>query len=174
MTKPRFALARERAEKLLRDQGLHEPPVPVEHLAVAAGAVVRLEPFGPASGMSGALIRLPGAQPIIGVNASDSGERQRFTIAHELGHLFLHDDELHVDTRIYLRSGRSSEAVDVKEIEANQFASNLLMPAFMLEPDLAEKGRFDLDDTARELATRYGVSVQAMTFRLAKFVEWGL
>jgi Zn-dependent peptidase ImmA (M78 family)/DNA-binding XRE family transcriptional regulator len=56
-------------------------------------------------------------RPIIVFSQTDPGDRQRFTIAHELGHLLLHsplrDDELDADTA---------------EKEANRFAGALLLP----------------------------------------------
>ena len=62
---------------------------------------------------------------IIYVNDGDSIGRRRFTIAHELGHWFLHKPELNDDIRIMVdfRNGKSNS----KEAEANYFASELLM-----------------------------------------------
>jgi Zn-dependent peptidase ImmA (M78 family) len=62
------------------------------------------------------------------VNHFDSLNRKRFTVAHELGHYFCHRDELiegivdGVDT--LNRDGK----IDPMEIEANNFAANILMP----------------------------------------------
>ncbi len=67
-------------------------------------------------------------QVSICVNQLDSLNRKRFTIAHELGHYFLHSDKLKsgiidgVDT--LNRDGRA----DPIEYEANKFAADLLMP----------------------------------------------
>jgi Zn-dependent peptidase ImmA (M78 family) len=109
---------------------------------------------------------------IIGVNSNHPPNRKNFTIAHELGHYLLHDvDEIHVDRqfKVRLRSKASSEGFDVAEKEANLFAAELLMPAHLLEEDIEEVDVMDLDDESfiQEMANRYGVSAQAMTFRLA-------
>ena len=110
---------------------------------------------------------------IIGVNATHHRNRQRFTIAHELGHYLLHAGEpVHVDKanvayRINRRDEQSASGQDDSEREANLFAAELLMPARFLEKDVAAKGIDLLDDTAvNELANKYGVSAQALTFRL--------
>ena len=107
---------------------------------------------------------------MIGINQDQATVRKRFTIAHELGHLLLHEHSLvHVDSgfRVRLRSGQSSEGTDRDEMEANRFAAELLMPIEFLQADL-EKQEFDLADDSqlRALANRYGVSTQALAIRL--------
>ena len=158
---------RDAAEELLRRCKVDRPPVPVERLARRVGAEVRYEPLE--SDLSGMLFREEG-RTIIGVNALHPKSRQRFTIAHELAHLELHERSgIHVDHKfpIHVRDELSSQAVDLEEIEANSFAAELLMPAAMLEDDLAEYALdYEDEDLARRLASRYQVSLQAMAFRL--------
>lgn len=109
---------------------------------------------------------------IIGVNSTESEQRQRFTIAHELGHLFLHNtNTINYDKGgiMMFRDGHSSQGLDIKEIEANQFAAELLMPEDKIREDLIEEGSFDLinaDGFIKKLATKYNVSEQAMSIRL--------
>ena len=107
---------------------------------------------------------------VIGINSCHSPQRQRFTIAHEIGHLLLHADEnLHVDKNfpIGLRSKRPSNLVDEKEIEANQFAAALLMPADLIAEDVRPLIGMDVLVAIHKLATKYGVSEQAMSVRLS-------
>ena len=83
-----------------------------------------------------------------------------------------HDfDDLHVDRqlRVWLRSELSSQGTNVEEKEANLFAAELLMPVRYLEGDVEQIGTIDLGDADAlvDLAEKYGVSTQAMTFRLA-------
>jgi Zn-dependent peptidase ImmA (M78 family) len=110
---------------------------------------------------------------VIGVDRSQAKHRQRFTIAHELGHLLMHPgrsvivEHLRRPARVNFRDARSGLATDREEIEANQFAAGLLMPRRFLENDyegMAE--RFDDDDVPARLARKYQVSEQAMRFRL--------
>jgi len=61
------------------------------------------------------------------VNKSDIPQRQRFTIAHEIGHIVLHHDFGTSEfTQVDYRNANNS--YDHKEWEANAFASALLMP----------------------------------------------
>lgn len=160
---------------LIREHDLKGPPVPVQAIATAAGANVVMTPAE--EGVSGFLLRRPRAEGIvIGVNASDAPARRLFTIAHELGHLLLHaGEELHVDrtATIYHRSLRSSEGIDEKEMEANLFAAELLMPFEFIQTDLNKIGHIDLEnqEPLRELAKKYRVSPQAMSIRLA-YLGW--
>ncbi len=60
------------------------------------------------------------------VNTNAPLSRKLFTIAHELGHYFLHSD---IEQDIFLRSDRINSAEDKeKEQAANWFAAALLMP----------------------------------------------
>ncbi|MBM4001765.1 MAG: ImmA/IrrE family metallo-endopeptidase [Planctomycetes bacterium] len=97
---------------------------------------------------------------------------QRFTIGHELGHYLLHDQEgIHIDRRfeIKLRNAKSSEGIDDEEKEANLFSAELLLPNSFLDSDIAKVVPVDLEDeeSLTRLAAMYGVSTQALIFRLA-------
>jgi len=105
----------------------------------------------------------------IGANINHPPVRQRFTIAHELGHYLLHlglSSHFDRDYRVNYRSAESSEATNVEEIEANFFAASLLMPRQFLEVDDAVKA-LDSDASVEKLAKRYAVSRHAMSLRLA-------
>jgi Zn-dependent peptidase ImmA (M78 family) len=159
---------RESIRELLRIARVTDPPVPVEYIARCLGARVTYEPF--VGELSGMLYR-EGDQIVIGVNVLHPKTRQRFTIAHEIAHLRLHENEgLHLDRdfRIRHRDELSSQGSDRDEVAANHYAASLLMPKEMIERDLDGR-RIDIedDDFVRELADRYKVSQQAMTFRLA-------
>ena len=163
-------LLRPIAVRLLKEQNITHPPVPVDRLAEALGAQVRYLPCE--AELSGMLFR-DGENVIIGVNSRHHVHRQRFTIAHECGHLLLHKGkDVYIDRsfRINLRADLSSEAVDPDEIEANRFAAELLMPHRMLLEDLVGR-QVDIEneDGIKELASRYRVSAQAMTHRLTAF-----
>jgi Zn-dependent peptidase ImmA (M78 family) len=155
-------------QKVLLENGVHAPPVPVEDIARRLGAEVRYSPYeGELSGM----VYRDGERIVVGVNSLHHPNRQRFTIAHELGHLLLHrGKEVHIDRtfRVNLRDDVSSKAVDREEIEANTFAAELLMPRAMLSEDMgSQQIDYESEEALAELAKRYRVSLQAMTFRLA-------
>jgi Zn-dependent peptidase ImmA (M78 family) len=121
--------------------------------------------------LSGFLFR-DSSRKVIGVNTHHAPVRQNFTVAHELAHLLLHDQEqLHLDRAfptVRLRDDVSSQGIDDAEKEANLFAAELLMPEAFLKRDLAGRSAIDLYDVEYipELAKKYGVSVQALVFRL--------
>lgn len=173
MTQTAKANIERHAEQLLRLAEISEPPIPVERIAKLRGAIVRYVPFdGELSGM----LYKNNQQVIIGVNANHHKTRQRFTIAHELGHLELqHQEKIHIDRSIpiiLLRDERSSQAIDQAEIDANAFAAALLMPVYMIRKSLAG-GSLDLEDDAklRKLADQYKVSLQAIVYRLTNVVR---
>ena len=165
----RLGRIRQEARNLLAELEVQEPPVPVRKLARSRGARVVSVP-GNEADIDGFLYQKDN-EVVIGVNRDQAPVRQRFTIAHELGHLLLHkhNNQVHVDRgfRVRLRSGLSSEGTDRDEMEANRFAAELLMPIEFLRTDL-EKREFDLADDSeiKALAKHYGVSTQALAIRL--------
>jgi Zn-dependent peptidase ImmA (M78 family) len=136
-------------------------------MAKLAGAILRSGDLP--DNLSGFLLRQAGGA-VIGVNAEHADTRQRFTIAHEIGHLLLHPDQSYLDRKIlpaYFRDDRSRTAEDKVEIDANQFAADLLMPKRFLLRALANR-EIDVEDAdeVSKLAKRFGVSPQALTYRL--------
>ncbi|MDQ2977157.1 MAG: ImmA/IrrE family metallo-endopeptidase [Acidobacteriota bacterium] len=161
-------------EQLLKRASVTKPPVPVERIARLLDVEIRYVSFqGDISGM----VAREGKHPVIGVNTSHSTARQRFTIAHEIGHLELGHlpegnggDDVHIDRdfKVMLRDSNSSQATDPTEIEANAYAAALLMPRSMLIKEQELSSGFDIEDDRliKGLAARYKVSAQAMTYRL--------
>jgi Zn-dependent peptidase ImmA (M78 family) len=80
--------------------------------------------------------------PVMLINSAAPTDRKRLTLAHELGHLLLHN----------------GFATEDPEREANEFASEFLMPGHVIRPDLrpATLGRL------RDLKRVWGVSMQAL------------
>jgi Zn-dependent peptidase ImmA (M78 family) len=154
---------------LLEANNITDGPVPVAQIAQTRGARIFLSSLD--GGLSGFLYR-DSNESVIGVNTSHPAARQNFTIAHELGHLMLHDQEeqLHVDHefKVRLRNDVSSQGIDEAEQEANFFAASILMPKEFLDRDLqgAEFVDFFDDESLRNLAKKYGVSTQALAIRL--------
>lgn len=146
-------------------------PIPVEDVAHRLDVIIRREQFN-AEDVSGLLLREHGKRPIIGVNAETAPVRQRFTIAHELGHNLLHKGKrlvLDRSVRVNFRDSASSLATDREEMEANAFAAGLLMPADSVAEQLDRivRGRPCSDDElVNRMARKYQVSRSAMEFRL--------
>ncbi len=155
-----------KVQEVLSQARISSPPVDVVQIAHARNLEVRSGPLP--DDLSGFLIR-EHKRTVIGVNSLHPKTRQRFTIAHELGHYFMHPRENFVDRQlIFFRDMRSRMATDVREIEANQFAAELLMPEALLFRSVGKR-MIDLEDekAIAHLAKNFGVSTQALTFRLA-------
>jgi Zn-dependent peptidase ImmA (M78 family) len=160
--------AEKKAKELLENQGITGPPVPVETIARKIGVELVFEPFKGEDDISGILYR-EGEQSIIGINSAHVNTRQRFSIAHEIGHLVLHTKRLFVDKiiRIDFRDATSSLAIDNEEISANVFAAELLMPRNFIEREMKRisskrKSLPSKEKLIKELANILDVSLQAM------------
>lgn len=113
--------------------------------------------------------------PYIICNNTESLKRQRFTIAHELGHHFLHKDtplfinkKGGLSNQIYHRNKDSATGEIKREREANAFAAALLMPEKLIKDKIENYGNINnIEDLITDLAKEINVSSQALTFRLA-------
>lgn len=165
----------EMVEALLKEHKIYSAPIDVEALVRAQAIKIRHDEVD--DELSGFLLRdVEKKEIILGVNSRHHENRIRFTMAHELGHFFLHEGEkVHLDSdkvayKINHRDQNTSKGEDDSEKEANYFAAELLMPTKFLAEDLTGI-KLDLLDEGNlvltELAAKYKVSVQALTFRLA-------
>ncbi len=141
----------DRAAQSLREHwGLGTDPIPnLVELLEEQGIKVLSVDLTNIDGLTARVRRAQkGAVPVIVVNRKDWGERQRFTLGHEVGHMVM-DVSAKVDD----------------EKAAHRFAGAFLMPADAL---WAEIGRHRTSIGGRELfylKQLFGVSVQAITYR---------
>jgi Zn-dependent peptidase ImmA (M78 family) len=164
----------DRAVALLQKYGISKPPVPVEEIATGEGVVIVRRHF---DGTESGFTLRDGVQIIIGINTRTHRRRQRFSIAHEIGHVILHPfNPLIVDhaVRVDWRDDVSSLGTDAQEIEANAFGAALLMPQAMVidhvksyaaKSHLLEAG-LSRNELISELVREFDVSAEAMGFRL--------
>lgn len=171
------------ANQLLNTLAVENTPIDVVTIAKELDVKVHYEHLE--DEISGMLVVKNGEKHII-VNRSHHPNRQRFTIAHEIGHLKLHyktGDEVFLDTKlmVYHRSGIAEKysnphatTTPKQEREANFFASCLLMPKKTVEEFVDSQGieGFDEFDVVK-LAYTFDVSEQAMSIRLSnlKLIE---
>lgn len=162
--------ARSRAEQLANEYLVTEPAVKVKEIAEQLGLRVLYEELP--NEISGMLITR-GTVGCIVVQQADSKKRQRFTIAHEIGHHCLkHQFEpgahLHIDRGFTINFRSRQPDVDHREVEANQFAASLLMPARLVRNAITNMRVKALHDFHVEgLADLFEVSVTAMSIRLS-------
>ena len=172
------ARAKAAATRVLEESGVVSFPIPIKNLA-ESHAVVMYESME--DDISGMLIPLKdsvaGKDWAIVVNSTHARTRQNFTLAHELGHLLLHGYSTpHADRTFKLRYRKASDATGsvLEEIEANQFAAELLMPEELLLEKLVDEGleyvppgEDEDDPRIAKLARDLKVSRQALTIRLS-------
>ncbi len=102
-------------------------------------------------------------------NPEASPERQRFTIAHELGHFVLHRAKRRTFNCDKAAVHFSQDTAANIEREADEFASNLLMPGDVLRDRITSQ---DIDlYLLSGLAKTFGVSFEALCIRFIKFTE---
>lgn len=157
----------QKALALLQQVGADAPPINPEKLARFLGIKVRKTDLG--EGCSGVLVREAGSA-VIGVHWSHHPNRQRFSIAHEIGHFVLHKGGTYIDQDVVarFRDEDSGAGTEQEEIDANVFAAALLMPSEWVTRAYEDSPlRFGDDEGLDELAKRFKVSTQAMSYRLA-------
>ncbi|NSL93740.1 ImmA/IrrE family metallo-endopeptidase [Acetobacter syzygii] len=127
--------------------------IDLDRIAEAQGIEIRDLADGDDDGASG-WYREDDERPLILINRNRSVAHQRFTLAHELGHYFMKHGSRARDTYRQIRLR------EPEEVSANRFAAELLMPKEMVEEFL------DQGLSAWEMARRFGVSDEAMGYRL--------
>jgi Zn-dependent peptidase ImmA (M78 family) len=112
------------ADHVLNHFQIRNAPIPVLEIVTAAG--IEVTEFGDDSEYAG-VADLLGDQARIGLKKSDSESRRRFTLAHELGHIVLHQH------KVRFRDAQNTP-FNQEEAQANRFAAELLMPAWLVWP----------------------------------------
>ena len=155
----------QRAKEVLIQHGLYSVPVDPVNLANKLGVTVHNAKFADDS-LAG-LISKRGDSTQILVEQSDPPYRKRFSIAHELGHHFLHllKDGHIIDRRVDMfREKQPASAAQSshrnREIEANWFAAALLMPEDLVRLHWAK------NPSVTALARVFNVSEEAMGYRV--------
>lgn len=174
LSSERVGQIRRLAAAKLAEFDYRQGAIEISKFAEFLGARVRYAPYDDGE-LAGMLVRQSNQQPIIAVNSSHPPNRQRFTIAHECGHLLLHDQELFVDEKLSVvrnRDGKSSLAISAQEVEANQFAAEVLMPYNNIIEEIRDLN-FDIEDESDTIimAKKYRVSRQAMSYRIYNIVS---
>jgi Zn-dependent peptidase ImmA (M78 family) len=148
-------LTQKLAKEVLRTHWNRRIPVDPAALATSLDATVIAADLGELSGQ----FTMTDSGPVIRYNQHEARVRQRFSIAHELGHYVLSHGDAFRDPAKNFRASQ----FDHKEIAANQFAAEVLMPEEAVS-ELIQGGISNL----RSLAAHFDVSEAAMKYRLKK------
>lgn len=160
---PPFRQGAQLAGRVRAAMGIGDQPLPYELAELASltertlGVDVGFSPLPP--GLDGLSVTR-GSFSLALVSSGIAATRQRFTLAHELGHLAAGDSqELTIDENVF---GVHRQRPD--EQRANGFAAAFLMPADALRA--AVPPGFLSEAVVADLLATYGVSLDALAFRL--------
>ena len=141
--------------------GYQEPSVDVFSITKRMGVGLFYLPNAPKFQSIDGLLQIQNGTPQIFINKAHHRVRQRFTVAHELGHLLLHPLE---DGKVLFRSSDLSNTTLKQEREANDFAAKLLMPEKMVR-------NYVHLASISNLANAFDVSEKAMEIRVSNILE---
>ncbi len=125
-------------------------------------------------GYEGELL-IQGDHKIIRYRIANREPKNRVTIAHEIGHAFLHARQEFCCELARSFSLYKSKPLDPKEWEADFFAFELLAPLPMLNrctPVLEKLDRETRGEETRRLARLFGIPTLAMRTRLRDLQKW--
>lgn len=153
------------SERLLRSLGIEKPDeIDLETVAWSVGAKVKYRPLKSCE----ARICGCGDRAIISVDDRKTPQRRRFSVAHEIGHWIYHRGQLLVcrPSEIGSFGGLRKGAIS-PEFVADQFASELLLPSYILGPVLSQYKSLNLK-TVIEIAGAFKASRTATAIRLVQ------
>lgn len=172
LSKKTYQRSESEANNLLAKCGISRAPVPVDEIAFKLG--LNVVPYNLGDDISGVLI-MKDDRGSIGINPKDHFYRQRFSIAHELGHFVLHrkPNGLFVDKDFLVKyryaNQNYTESEKKQEQEANAFAAALLMPIEFIRIEMQKEELTNCTETEliSKLASKFKVSEVAMSYRFA-------
>jgi len=150
-----------RAESLIDELGIASArDIDVEAIAFDSGIDILYEAL---NGCEATLVGF-GSKAIATISPSSSRGRERFSVAHEIGHWLLHRGK---SFRCRADDMVQNYSADIRlEKEADEFASHLLMPTSIFQPAIKAINKSGLHHL-QEIAGQFEVSLQAVSIRLA-------
>ncbi|HWI81573.1 ImmA/IrrE family metallo-endopeptidase [Ramlibacter sp.] len=160
-----------RASQLHEDLGLKNRlragDEPIDVLGAMASLDIAVV-FKPLKGLLGAYLRVPGAAGVV-ITSERPLHVQRFTAAHELGH-HVFEHPLSTDSTVGYAARGERRGYDENELEADAFASEFLMPRWLIAAHMRRRSYTKQDlfrtDVIYQLSLRLAVSYSALCWAL--------
>ncbi len=148
----------DKALRVLEAYNITEPVVDVRKIAEGEG--YEIKEIKMPSGYDGVAGFHDQSKKIVYVAIDDTPRRKLFTIAHELGHIFLE----HPNYSVLFRVPKDDAEYSDEEQQANSFAAHLLMPDFMVKEYL---NKYNLSRSDyKVMAEIFGVPMSSMQHTL--------
>lgn len=165
--KPNYSFAKKMARKVIKDYGLDTIPVDLNKVFVALK--YKIVELNDPKDIDGMILKIKDQPIVVVINKAKPMTRQRFTLAHELGHIFLAHDQRDLYDAEEARDEEDAplNSKPPKEREADIFASELLIPCDKLK---LYKG--DMKDLEK-LANIFDVSKGAMAIAMDNYFRFG-
>jgi Zn-dependent peptidase ImmA (M78 family) len=160
IAKSSFQIIRLLTDQVRSDFDQGEPPINIYLIIESLGISLVPTAFDKVAAVVGRAQPNSKRAPWIAVNSSQPSYRQRFSIAHELAHLLLHEED------IVLHAHYFKKQFERKEIDADSFASELLLPRALLSESIASLKDQPIEEAILLLSHLYQVSFAAMSYRL--------
>ena len=153
-----FFAVRQLAWKILKEYSLK---VPIDLNYLLKKLNIDFERAHLPSRVDGMALPVKFARGLIIVNDGRLKTRERFTIAHEIGHILRHYPRMKQRSWMFFLDEKNPTSLPLYEREANIFATELLMPR-----QEVIQAFHNYTQNAEELANMFQVSKQAMKIRL--------
>lgn len=147
-------------EQILQSLGVTDPKeIDLEAIAWIRGAAVNYRP------LRGCEARIVGSarKAVISVNSNSPPARRRFSLAHELGHWHYHRGQILFCDKNDI--GNFAASANNPERHADEFASDLVLPNYLLAPRLRKLKRVTLAN-AREISDEFCASLTATLLKI--------
>jgi len=157
-------------DNILKELGIYEPEnIDLDLIAFSLDAEVKYSSLDDCEGN----IIGTDTKAIISINQNARFERQRFSLGHELGH-WINDRQKNLSYRcsandMNQRSLKKDDFKQNKEVRANHFSADLLMPNYIYQKYLIDKSI--TFNTVKYLAEKFRVSLTSTAIRLVETCE---
>lgn len=159
-------LTEEKIRDVVKLSNLSEGPVLAKEFLQKYGIPLVVLDHLPNTYLDGACFNSPTGRPVIGLTLRhDRLDNFWFTLIHELAHVHLHLENSDIAFFDEIETG-AQESRDPKERQADELASNLLIPTEDWKRWRRQKGKMTSKEDVKEFANQLGISAAIVAGRL--------